>query len=257
MNINPAAVAVVTARAQGYTGVPFHAPEPVAPTLGGVPAAAPHGFTTESIKQGDECSFVNALSQTDKTADAVYGVAAVADAGILRGGCGRDANMACVEDSTASLGGRCFVVNEEYILDTQEQRRLATICIFANGTAGTKCVGDGACAYTTVSNVGCGSCIGYYACYNMGNKVTVGENSCIGKGACSEYNTSVTTNFKIGKSSCNDYYACDHRKTSVGDFSCRGEESCHKSFGIVGNLSCNGRFSCYSIKQIPVGNNSW
>jgi hypothetical protein len=65
MNIDPAAVALVAAIAQGYTGVPFHAPETVAPTQGGVPADAPdvpdapiqgrqsnivlHGFTIEGI----------------------------------------------------------------------------------------------------------------------------------------------------------------------------------------------------------------
>ena len=39
MNIDPAAVTVVAARAQGYAGVPFHVPEPVVPTQDGVTVA--------------------------------------------------------------------------------------------------------------------------------------------------------------------------------------------------------------------------
>ena len=56
MNIDPAAVAVVAARAQGYTGVPFHAPEPVAPTQGGVPAAAPD--VPDAPIQGGQSNFM-------------------------------------------------------------------------------------------------------------------------------------------------------------------------------------------------------
>jgi len=75
MNIDPAAVTVVAARAQGYAGVPFHVPEPVvptqdgvtvAPTQDGVTDAAPddapiqggqsnivvHGYTIEGIDAG-------------------------------------------------------------------------------------------------------------------------------------------------------------------------------------------------------------
>ena len=58
MNINPAAVAVVTARAQGYTGVPFHAPEPVAPTQDGVPTAVPDA----PIQGGVHAQQLNAAS---------------------------------------------------------------------------------------------------------------------------------------------------------------------------------------------------
>ena len=91
---------------------------------------------------------------------------------------------ACVKDSTSSLGGLCVDVDEAYA-DIWVERQLSTACTFRNGTAGTKCVGFGACDNSTnIAKIGCGGCIGDYSCSGMSSDITVGEESCIGSSAC-------------------------------------------------------------------------
>ena len=83
----------------------------------------------------------------------------------------------CVNDSTSSVGGRCIVVSgNEAAFDSENQRKLNN-CI--------KCSGSYACHGTDSSKIGCGSCIGHAACYELPCGVTVGENSCVGEIACS------------------------------------------------------------------------
>jgi uncharacterized protein YcfJ len=67
------------------------------------------------------------------------------------------------------------------------------LCTYLNGTAGVRCQGGYACTnfkdeqIINVTNVGCGSCNGDYACHSDKYKnITVGEGSCVGKYSCSQ-----------------------------------------------------------------------
>jgi hypothetical protein len=156
--------------------------------------SSPQGFNGDTPpKEEQECSF----NKSFKVGEASAG----ADVGIFTG-CGKDES--CVEDPASSLGGRCInlYVEHEQDLDktlaVESHRRLASWnrpiqCTFSNGTAGVKCEGDNACFYNgryeiNVTNVGCGSCIGEYACswYKGYRSITIGENSCRQDHSCSK-----------------------------------------------------------------------
>jgi hypothetical protein len=117
--------------------------------------------STPSANEEQECSF-NELFKIGETSDA--------DVGIF--GCGEDEH--CVEDSVSSLGGRCINLDVEHEQDFDEtlavesHHRLAGIpCTYSDGiTEGVKTNhGNG---MINVTDVGCGSCNSYKACYAFG-----------------------------------------------------------------------------------------
>ena len=130
-----------------------------------------------------------------------------ADIGVL--GCGY--GKVCVEDNTSSAGGRCIKL--KYATDFAESRRqLATGCQYLNGTYGSKCVGLDACYGVDETKIGCGSCIGKYACDSMSGDVTIEELSCIGYAAC--YAASGSDDpITIAGGSCRDNVACAFLKS--------------------------------------------
>ena len=87
-----------------------------------------------------------------------------------------DIGELCLEDSTSSLGGRCFS-DPSNPVDLGPQRELCD-----------KCTGDFACNGVSDSdkanNIACGSCDGIVACYNLASGVTIGVDSCQGDYAC-------------------------------------------------------------------------
>jgi hypothetical protein len=91
----------------------------------------------ETYLLNQECTFVSDLEQT------------TADSGIL--GC--ETGSICIEDTLSSLGGRCV-----FALDSEERQLQSCV----------KCSGTKACQGLTTafknSFIGCGSCIGDYAC---------------------------------------------------------------------------------------------
>ncbi len=159
------------------------------------------------LRRGKECS---PSFQIEKNADEI-------DYGILKT-CPKDKD--CVEDITSLLGGRCVAseMSSESILSLSHESIkiqngasfVSTSCVYANGDNGFKCVGENACSGADIATIGCGSCIGYYACRNMGYNTIIGENSCLGNYACaySGYYT-ITT---IGENSCIGSNACKRTK---------------------------------------------
>ena len=117
---------------------------------------------TAAKKQGVECAYVNGIT-----------VRKSADVGVLS--C--SAGQVCVEDSTSTMGGRCEILvspdDEAAALEPQRERELCE-----------KCTGLFACSGTDQSKIGCGSCIGDYACFSLSTDVTIGELSCVGNWAC-------------------------------------------------------------------------
>lgn len=119
--------------------------------------------------QEDECYF--------SAASKIQG--AMADTGILSS-CG--AGWGCIEDVTSSLGGRCVLIGDALGRIVQTHQRTldggnpcyysnctgGIPCNYDNGTAGIKCYGLGACDDVSPDIVGCGSCIGKFACYHSG-----------------------------------------------------------------------------------------
>jgi hypothetical protein len=113
-------------------------------------------------------------------------------------------------------------------------------CVYSDGTQGYKCVGVGACVSddevqrpVDIDRIACGSCIGFYSCYELSN-TTVGEQSCIG-----DYSCQIADNASIGNNSCH------------GDNSCRFVNDAE-----IRNNSCNGLFSCRDVNDAEIGNNS-
>lgn len=169
-----------------------------------------------AMSKGAECSFLNGFK-----------VQASPDMGIL---CG--VGETCVEDKTSSTGGRCVDFAQEKVL-AEKHRELAS-CNFRNGTSGTKCDGMFSCyGITDLTKIGCGSCIGGFAC--AGVTGTVGEGSCIG--------ASRTTT-----KTC--YTAAGMGTVNIGDGSCVGNQACYKidttRLGsiTIGNGSCHDNVAC-------------
>ena len=80
-----------------------------------------------------------------------------------------DIGELCLEDSTSSLGGRCFS-DPSNPVDLGPQREL---CV--------KCYGSDACKGVSESdktNIACGSCNGVGACSYLASGVTIGVDSC-------------------------------------------------------------------------------
>ena len=155
-------------------------------SLSSQPLQASSSFKALSKAQGDECSFINAFKVQE----------ILAATGILK--CG--AYEICVEDASSSVGGRCIALaqKETYV----KAHRELVACTFTDGTAGVKCDGKYACNGANESLIGCGSCIGDEACFELKAGTTVGENSCIGGSACYKFEGSV------GNNSCRDILAC-------------------------------------------------
>eukprot|EP00956_Cyclotella_meneghiniana_P016966 scaffold27336_cov35-Cyclotella_meneghiniana.AAC.2 len=130
-----------------------------------------------------------------------------------------DTGELCLEDSTSSLGGRCFS-DPSNPVDLGPQRELCE-----------KCVGDDACDGLTDSdkaNIACGSCIGMRACKDSPG-VTIGANSCKGN------------------------YACYYAYVNIGDNSCIGVAACNYIYGDdVPNDTCNGSYACRNKYPPPV-----
>ena len=137
-------------------------------------------------------------------------------------------------------------------------RRLQS-CIFANGTTGIKCDGQGACADLPADvEVGCGSCVGNYACAFMEGVLplpitaaleiacymgdaTIADNSCVRVDACANMGGAT-----IANNSCARSNAC----LSMGND------------GIVNENSCNGYQACNQLigtgeNSTDIGENSW
>jgi hypothetical protein len=217
------------------------------PNTGSLRATAP--------SKGAECSFLNAFKNQ-----------AFADMGIL---CG--VGETCVEDKTSFTGGRCVDLAKERII-AEKRRELApkTTCTFKNGTSGIKCdgdylgFGDSACSGVDPDKIGCGSCIGMYAC--SGVTGTVGEGSCVGDYSCV---TSSRNQLTVGDGSCVGDTSCDRSWTpsasqlTVGDGSCIGFNICRFVNGnvTIGNGSCLGNEACYNMDatilgSVTIGDNS-
>jgi hypothetical protein len=157
----------------------------------------PQGFNGDTPpNEEQECSFNKSFKVGEASADA--------DIGIF--GCGKDGY--CVEDPASSLGGRCINLDVDHEQDFEEMlaveshRRLAGIsCTYSDGiTKGFKCLGfqacdDGNLPVINVTDVGCGSCNGDYACYFFAGyrKITVEERSCVGDYSC--YNSEYTKKY--------------------------------------------------------------
>ena len=135
-------------------------------------------FKLLSKAHNNECLFVNAFKKQEIQADV----------GILK--CG--AHEICVEDFSSSLGGRCVVfANKETSLNS---RRQLIACKFANNTDGVKCEGLYACDGVNETLIGCGSCIGDFACSGLKAGTTVSENSCVEDFACVSFGGSIGDN---------------------------------------------------------------
>lgn len=154
-----------------------------------------------------ECTFLSVLEQT------------TADSGIL--GCGT--GSICIEDTLSSLGGRCVSA-----LDSEERQMQSCV----------KCTGTKACLGLTTefknSFVGCGSCIGDYACafvckfflrrnswlmsvthyhsclFVLTDSSTIGQDSCIGSRACYLLANGNLLAIKSSRSEMLSYYADEH-----------------------------------------------
>ena len=135
----------------------------------------------ETYLLNQECTFVSDLEQT------------TADPGIL--GC--ETGSICIEDTLSSLGGRCV-----FALDSEERQLQSCV----------KCSGTKACQGLTTafknSFIGCGSCIGDYACafvckfllrWNSWLMSVTRWHSCL---------FVLTANSTIGQDSCIGNYAC-------------------------------------------------
>ena len=120
---------------------------------------------TAAKKQGVECAFVDKMPDQNS-----------ADVGVLSCGVGE----VCVEDSTSTVGGRCKVlVSADDEAAALEPQRELHVC-----DESKRCQGNNACLGVDRSRIGCGSCIGVYACSRLASGVTIGDNSCIGELAC-------------------------------------------------------------------------
>ncbi|KAL7517481.1 hypothetical protein ACHAWX_002400 [Stephanocyclus meneghinianus] len=197
-----------------------------------------------------ECTFLSVLEQT------------TADSGIL--GCGT--GSICIEDTLSSLGGRCVSA-----LDSEERQMQSCVkctgtkaCLglttaFKNSFIGCgSCIGDYACAFVYSSTIGQDSCIGSRACYLLAN-AKIGDRSCTGdtvKGTSGYYGYACAF-FQgiVGNDSCYEYGACyqaatDYQSVVIGNDSCRGDSSC-MYFGNIafGDGSCNAPFACYSSTE--------
>ena len=158
------------------------------------------------------------------------------DYGILKT-CLKDKD--CIEDITSSLGGRCVaseMSSESIRSPSHESIKIqngasfvSTPCQFANGTAGIKCVGENACSGSDIATIGCGSCIGYYACRNMYDNNIIAENSCLGEYACFDMGVNNT----ISENSCLGGYACafTNDNSTIGKNSCIGSNACKETEG--------------------------
>ena len=117
---------------------------------------------TAAKKQGVECAIVDS-----------FAVQKSVDVGVLSCSAGE----LCVEDPTSTVGGRCKVLastdDEAAALEPQRERELCT-----------KCTGNSACFGSDQSKIGCGSCLGDFACEHMESDITIGDDSCVGDYAC-------------------------------------------------------------------------
>ena len=179
-----------------------------------------------TLRRGKECS---PSFQIKKNADEI-------DYGILKT-CLKEKD--CIEDITSSLGGRCVAsemssesirsLSHESIKIQNGASFVSTSCVYANGTYGVKCVGGNACSGADIATIGCGSCIGYYACRNMNDTNIIAENSCLGDNACFDMGVNNT----ISENSCLGGYACafTNDNSTIGKNSCIGSNACFETEG--------------------------
>lgn len=167
--------------------------------------ARPRSIRGANLK-GAECSLVDSSTKIDATTEDT-------DVGVL--GC-YDGEV-CVADSASSLGGLCIDIelskeladknNDELVAVDSHRELVGTSCVYADGSAGTKCAGTGACAnIAKIDDVYCGSCIGENACAStVSRNLVIYEKSCIGDNAC---RGSQSSSLSVYAGSCVGSNAC-------------------------------------------------
>ena len=90
----------------------------------------------------------------------------------------------------------------------------------------SSCVGGFACRGRPIELVGCNSCNGYNACYEI---------------------DIVSTGYSIGNNACNGGGACGNIVSPKFDSSCNGREACNRFVGTMGSNSCNCEGCCWCL----------
>lgn len=134
---------------------------------------------------------------------------------------------------------------------------IAGDCSSAWCTPAGTCEGMNTCTSTQPGTIiSAGSCNGDFSCSGVGSTytpeldaiggdgiVTIGNDSCIGRGSCTRVQSD------IGPNSCEGEYSCQYCSGDVAENSCRGYRSCRGIGAAIDAGSCQGEYSCYERRQ--------